>query len=265
MNGPRPFREDDAPGRIPESLIDAVLDGSVDDRTRREVARALRHDPRRRQDVEETVEVIDAMRMPIECPDFSGTVLERLDRKHRFLPARVRRSLRQARLGLGLAAMVALVAVAGAQRFVPRLASIAPPPTPVSDVAQAVRADACRAAEDLKGGVQVVQASLPSIHQALAPRDTNQLKTPGRTYRLDINADRVIAEAQRTGTYRLVAIDGGRYLFVDTIQGCSPGGRDGTRTGSLVSMMLVSSADAGVVEAAEAPAEPTEPETDDLP
>ena len=231
MNAPRPFREDDAPGRIPESLIDAVLDGSVDERTRREVNRALRHDATRARDVRETLEAIDAMRHPIACPDLTVGVLSALDRKHRFLPARARRAMRQTRLGLGLAALLALGTVAVAQRTIPRLASIGSPPTPISDVAQSIHADAGQAADCVRDGASLVRASVPLLQTSALKRsgssDNLRLEMPGEQrgngYRFQI--DRVASEnffgnsggSSGASSYQIMSIDGGRFILIEKI------------------------------------------------
>ncbi|MEM9374121.1 MAG: hypothetical protein AAGA55_10805 [Planctomycetota bacterium] len=221
MNSSRPFRDDEAPGRIPDSLIDAVLDGAVDDRTRREVHRALRHDVTRRQDVHETIEAIQALRAPLDCPDVSAEVLSTLDRSHRFLCTNARRALRRTRMGLGLAAILALGVVAVGQRAIPRLASIAPPPTPVSDVAKAFRSDAGRAADDVMDSARVVRASitrLPALKEAPTQRsEPLPFDMPGQRFRFEVDARSVggsLAGVDLSG-YRMVTLDGGRILLLD--------------------------------------------------
>ena len=206
MKDTRPFREDDAPGRIPESLIDSVLDGSVDSRTRREVARALRHDPRRRRDVNETIEALSALRGPVECPDLSGGVLAELDRKHRFLSPKARRFVRRARLSGALVLLAGLLAVAGVQRAAPRLASVAPQPTPILDVANAVQTETVQAADRVREGVRVMQASMAPL--------SGSLEMPGGSARV---RDHVVfnADAPPEQRYRVLTMDGGRLILVE--------------------------------------------------
>jgi anti-sigma factor RsiW len=213
----RPFRDDDAPGRIPESLIDSVLDGAVDERTRREVARALRHDPRRRRDVAETVEAISALRGPIDCPDIADGVLASLDRKHRFLSPGARRFVRRARLSGALVLLVGLVAVAGVQRAAPRFGSLAAQPTPVTDVARAMQTETAQAAGQVREGVResvrVIQASMPSL--------AGSLDAPGRVARLNTAAgfagDSGPAGAFGDRQVRVITLEGGRYFLVETV------------------------------------------------
>jgi hypothetical protein len=228
VNPSRPFRDDDAPGRIPESLIDSVLDGAVDERTKREVARALRHDPRRRQDVAETIEALNALRHPVVCPDISAGVLSTLDRKHRFLSPGARRLIRRTRVSGMLAVLVGLVAVAGVQRAVPRFSSLSAQPTPVTDVARAVQADTAEAAGQVRDGVRIMQASLPSLSATL--------DMPGRAYRTGTDTQITEAAAMMERRFRLVTLDGGRYFIIEPV---SSRAAAGTGRGGFVATMFV--------------------------
>lgn len=220
MNAGRPFRDDDAPGRIPESLIDSVLDGSVDERTRREVTRALRHDPRRRADLAETVEAISALRGPVDCPDFSDGVLTSLDRKHRFLSPAARRFARRVRVSGSLVLLCGLIGIAGLQRAFPRFGSLGDQPTPVTDVARAMQSEGAVAAgqvrDGVREGVRVFQASMPSL--------AGSLEMPGRSSNfatsLDTRARIDAAAAGLNGRFdpglRVISFEG-RYFFVEPV------------------------------------------------
>lgn len=236
MRPDRPFRDDDAPGRIPESLIDSVLDGAVDERTRREVARALRHDPRRRRDVAETVEAISALRGPIDCPDIADGVLASLDRRHRFLSTGARRFVRRARLSGALVLLVGLVAVAGVQRAAPRFGSLAAQPTPVTDVARAMQTETAQAAGQVREGVRVIQASMPSL--------AGSLEAPGRIARLSTAAglvgDSGPAGASGDRQVRVITLEGGRYFLVETM--CVNRAGQSGRGGFVASMSVTGSA-----------------------
>lgn len=228
MNPAKPFPHDDAPGRIPESLIDSVLDGAVDERTKREVARALRHDPRRRQDVAETMEAISALRHPIDCPDISVGVLSTLDRKHRFLSPKARRLIRRTRVSGMMMVLVGLIAVAGVQRAMPRFSSLSTQPTPVTDVARAVQADTVQAAGQVRDSVRVMQASLPSL--------AGSLDAPGRSFRTDTQVQITEAAAMMERRFRFVSLDGGRYFIVEPVSSRAAAG-DGR--GGFVATMFV--------------------------
>ncbi len=242
MNPSRPLRDDDAPGRIPESLIDSVLDGAVDERTRREVARALRHDPGRRQDVAETMEAITALRHPVACPDVSAGVLNTLDRRRRFLPPGARRLIRRARVSGVLALLVGLVAVAGVQRAAPRLASLSGQPTPVTDVARAVQADTAQAAGQVRDSVRIMQASLPSLAAGL--------ESPGRALRTGLDAGMEESAAMMERRFRVITLEGGRYFMIEPVSARAAGnaGRGGFMATMFVTGDQTAGSDEGVAD-----------------
>ena len=138
---------DDAPGRIPESLIHAALDGEVSDDMQREIADALKYDKTRHAELLETADAIRALRSEVDAPDFASAVLGELDRSSRFIPSSWQRLVRNGRMGIAAALLLSLMCVAGLQRLYPRLTTIGAQDTPVRDVAQAVEIDAGRVEE----------------------------------------------------------------------------------------------------------------------
>jgi hypothetical protein len=163
----------DAPGRIPESLINAAIDGELNDDIQREIAHALRYDPMRKQELLETADAINALQMPISAPDFADSILDRADRHRRFIPASWRRLVRTGRLGIAALLLLTLIGVAGLQRIYPRLTTLASQPTPVLDIESAMEQDTDRLASKVTGEVHTLRASV-------APMATI-LQTPGRT------------------------------------------------------------------------------------
>lgn len=123
-----PDMRDDAPGRIPESLIDAAMDGELDPAIQKEIGNALQYDPARRQEFHDTRDAINALRMPIESPDLSDQVLERAHRHRRFIPRKLRQQVRAGRVGMAALLLVTLLGVATLQRMYPRLTTIASQP-----------------------------------------------------------------------------------------------------------------------------------------
>lgn len=241
MSPPRPHPQDDAPGRIPESLIDSVLDGSVDERTRREIARALRHDPRHRQEVSETIEAIDALRGPVSCPDLSAGVLSTLDRRHRFLSPKARRLVRRARLSGVLAVLAGLLAAAGLQRTAPRFASLSAQPTPVTDIAQAVQTETTEAAGRVRESVRVMQASLPSLSASM--------DMPGQQHRMraEVEIARTVA-SHGEHRVRLITINGGRYFLLEPIGVSRSSPNGGGFVASMSATVNATAPDAGATE-----------------
>jgi hypothetical protein len=164
----------DAPGRIPESLIDAAIDGELCDEMQREIAHALRYDPLRKQELLETTDAINALQMPISTPDFSDHVLERANQHRRFIPATWRKHVRTGRLSIAAVLLLSLMSVAGLQRLYPRLTTLAAHPTPVSNVETAFEDDACRLAEQVHQEFNVVRASVPALADMVKlPGDSN--------------------------------------------------------------------------------------------
>jgi len=163
----------DAPGRIPESLIDAAIDGELNEDMQREIAHALRYDPLRKQELLETADAINALQMPIIAPDFADLILDRTDRHRRFIPASWRRLVRTGRLGIAATLLLTLIAVAGLQRIYPRLTTLGSHPTPVLDLEVAMEQDTDRLASKVSSEVHTLRVSMAPM--------ASFLETPGQT------------------------------------------------------------------------------------
>lgn len=201
---------DDAPGRIPESLIHAALDGEVSDDMQREIADALKYDRIRHAELLETADAIRALRSDVDAPDFAGVVLGELDRSSRFIPASWRRLVRSGRMGVAAALLLSLVCVAGLQRIYPRLTTIGAQQTPVRDVAQAVEADACRVEQSIREEVQVARASM------VPTKSIARFSVPGRTdfaYGVALDEQR-FPERSISGGFQVVTLPSGYMIFV---------------------------------------------------
>tara|TARA_R110002073_G_scaffold118918_5_gene259196 strand:+ start:111576 stop:112460 length:885 start_codon:yes stop_codon:yes gene_type:complete len=175
-----PDIRNERPGRIPESLINAAIDGELNDDMQREIAHALQYDTDRKQELIDTADAINALQMPISMPDFSQGVLDRADRHRRYIPATWRRYVRAGRIGIAATLLVSLMVVAGLQNLYPRLTTIAAHPTPVKDIENAVSQDANHFAAIIKEETESIQARVTSFD--LLPG------VPGRTdHRLEFN------------------------------------------------------------------------------
>lgn len=165
MTNPRPNHPDlraDAPGRIPESLIDAAIDGELDPQLQQQIGDALRYDPARRQEMHETRDAINALRMPVEMPDLSDRVLDRANRHRRFIPRKLRQQVRAGRVAMAALLLAGLLGIAALQRAYPRLTTIASQHTPVKDLEQAVGKDSAQLA-------QVLSTEVTTLRQRVAP------------------------------------------------------------------------------------------------
>ncbi len=208
MNRGQRDHHDDVPGRIPESLIHAALDGEVSEDMQREIAEALKYDKVRNQELIDTADAIGALRSDIPTPDFSGAVLATLDRQNRFVPASWQRLVRNGRMGIAAALLLSLICVAGLQRIYPRLSTIGHQNTPVRDVAQAVGAETNRVQTSIRDEVRVVRATMvPSVPT---------VRTPGRTgYSFSVSVDEQSGGAGLySGEFHAMPISGGYMVYM---------------------------------------------------
>lgn len=76
---------------------------------------------------------------PIEAPDFTSSILDRVDAERPFLAPSVRRKLPWIRIGLGACVAFAALSIALTYRWAPKtVQAIAQQPAPISDVVQSV-------------------------------------------------------------------------------------------------------------------------------
>lgn len=176
--------DDKTPGRIPESLIDAALDGEICDQMQEEIAHALRYDHTRRAELLETSDAVRALDLDdIPMPDMQCVVLNRLDQHDRFIPRSMRRWVRTGRMAVAAGVLLGLMLVAGLQSVYPRLTTIGAQATPIDDVATAVQEDAHRVVTGLESGVNQMRATLSPFEGFL----TSQRGTSNQTVSLTID------------------------------------------------------------------------------
>ncbi len=178
------------PGRIPESLIDAALDGQISDQMQAEIAHALQYDHGRRAELLETADAVRALDLDeIPMPDMQCVVLNRLDHQERFIPRKLRRSVRVGRMAVAAGVLLGLMLVAGMQSMYPRLTTIGVQSTPVHNVAVAVEEDAQRVATRVESKAQSVRASLAPLHGLLrSPSGTGgDVDGGGYSFSLSVN------------------------------------------------------------------------------
>lgn len=156
-------------GRIPESLIDAALDGEICDQMQEEIAHALRYDHARRAELLETADAVRALDLDdIPMPDMQCVVLNRLDQQERFIPRAMRRWVRTGRMAIAAGVLLGLMMVAGLQSMYPRLTTIGAQSTPVDDVATAMAEESQRVVAGVQDRVEHVRASLSPLEGLLS-------------------------------------------------------------------------------------------------
>jgi hypothetical protein len=210
---PHPDLRDHAPGRIPESLIDAAMDGELNPDIQREVGQALQYDPERRQQLHETRDAINALRIPVEMPDLSDRVLERANRHRRFLPRKLRAYVRAGRMGMAALLLVGLLAVAGLQRMYPRLTTIAAQQTPVHDLETAVERDSSQLAHAVNHEVNTLRTSIAPV-AGLFERPITRPGNNDHRFGLDVPTVTSVAsmstDLRRTNNYTTVPAGAGQ-------------------------------------------------------
>jgi len=156
-------------GRIPESLIDAALDGEICDQMQEEIAHALQYDHGRREELLETAEAVRALDLDdVPMPDMQCMVLNRLDQHERFIPKTMRRWVRTGRLAVAAGVLLGLMLVAGMQSMYPRLTTLGAQETPVDDVAVAMTEDTQQVVAEVQSKVEILRASLSPLEGLLA-------------------------------------------------------------------------------------------------
>ena len=118
------------PGVSDEQLFDALLDRELDEQTRREMLRDLRHRPGQRDELAETAEIIGQLHTPVVPPDLTASVLRETERRRRFLSSRLRRFVSAGRVVAGCVVLAFVLTVALVQRTAPGTLSFRVRPTP---------------------------------------------------------------------------------------------------------------------------------------
>lgn len=167
-----------SPGRIPESLIDAALDGEISDQMQSEIAHALQYDTHRRAELLETADAVRALDLgEIPMPDMQCAVLNRLDGHNRFIPRSMRKKVRTGRIAIAAGVLFGLMLVAGLQAMYPRLSTLGTQSTPVHDVASAIQSDTQQVASEVQSSVANVRASFAPLDGLLSAPKNNSSKT----------------------------------------------------------------------------------------
>lgn len=101
--------------------------------------------PARRARLNDIAEIATTLRSaPIEAPDFTSSILDRVDVERPFLAPSVRRRLPWIRIGLGACVALGILAMALTHRWAPEVVQIADGPAPISDVVQSIECATCQ-------------------------------------------------------------------------------------------------------------------------
>ena len=95
--------------------------------------------PARRARLDDIAEIATTLRAaPIEAPDFTSSILDRVDVERPFLAPSVRRRLPWIRVGLGACVALGALSIALTHRWAPQVVQLAGQPAPISDVVQCI-------------------------------------------------------------------------------------------------------------------------------
>lgn len=145
-----------------DELIDALLDGDLAHEESRAAYEALRQNPAACEDLARTRYAIARLSTPVEAPDLTGAILQRVHHRRRFLAPRAARFVTTGRLAAA-AAVIGTVALASfVQRHVPEARLAASEPAPVSRVVESSGLTAADRPELVAETVQTIQSSLAS-------------------------------------------------------------------------------------------------------
>ena len=126
------------PGRVPDELIDAVLDGGMEGESSKRLFSELIELPDAAREVASTQRAIDALKAPVRTPDMATRVLNQVGRCHGFTNTTERRHAWWGRVAAAAALVVTVGGAFAVQRFAPNAASLVEQPTPVGDLVAAV-------------------------------------------------------------------------------------------------------------------------------
>jgi len=101
--------------------------------------------PARRARLNDIAEIATSLRSaPIDAPDFTSSILDRVDVERPFLAPSVRRRLPWIRIGLGASVALGALAMALTHRWAPEAIQLADQPAPISDVVQSIECATCQ-------------------------------------------------------------------------------------------------------------------------
>lgn len=160
--------------RIPESQIDAMLDGDLTRDQSRDMFRRLMGDPVAGRELAQTEAALEALRRPVTSPDFTRRILNEVDRRRAWLPAGGVRKLTAWRLAAAIALLGVLAGGFALQRTAPRAVALVDQPAPITDLARAVSYEAA-------GVFTPVQQTVRSIRAELMPTPAPEVAGPAPT------------------------------------------------------------------------------------
>lgn len=144
--------------RLPEEVVDAFFDRSLEEGSREAFYTSLRRDFRRCEQVARTQRALAMLRGPVECPDLTDKIMTRVAGRRAFLSPRLRSMVTGGRIAVAASLLLGLLGVAAIQRYAPESVQLAATPQPVSRIVEGSREGAAESARQLTGTLNTVRA-----------------------------------------------------------------------------------------------------------
>lgn len=153
--------------RIPDELVDRFFDRELDEGSREKFFGMIRGDLPRCAQVAKTQRLVSMLREPVQAPDLTDVILEKMRRRRAFLPPRLRFAIKAGRLAAAACIALGILAIALTQRYAPGALRLAPEPSHLSGVIESSASDLADAVGSVKA--RVAEAPISAAHAAPQP------------------------------------------------------------------------------------------------
>lgn len=156
--------------RSHDEWVDELLDRRADDPEARAIFDRLRADLDACRELASLKRATDALRRTPTAPDFTTDILHTVDRRRRFLPARLRRMVTVGRVAVAAGVVFAIGVTAIARRHAPDLA-FTPEPSHLSTLVSSGTSEARACAKTVVAAVGTIRDDLtaPVAHVVAVP------------------------------------------------------------------------------------------------
>lgn len=156
-----PGRDDFGAGRVPDDLIDAILDGEVGREDSKALFAKLSADPEAAGDLNATRRAIGALREPVRGPDFTDRVLQTVGQKRGgWLSGRDRRLVTFGRIAAGIAVVALIGGMYAMERARPGTLDVSGQPRAVAGLTNSLSESSSQFASDLSSRTRQEMARL---------------------------------------------------------------------------------------------------------
>lgn len=202
-----------ARGPIPQELVDRFFDRELDEPSREQFFGMLRQDLSRCAEVAKTQRIVSMLREPVETPDLTGRILDRVGRRRGFMPESMRRWVKAGRLAAAACVLFAVLGFAVGRRYAPDFFRFAPEAQPVTQVIDSSRNEAAAVivgtpATAAPTGAGGPGSAKPAVRKPFTVVQLEPGKTSVRTLPTPPADDRLVVYLGSGGEARFVVQDG---------------------------------------------------------